>query len=406
MKQAKYSYSDVIIAWMITSFCGGQRLDHISKLRKNLDIIPDLRLPSHDTLGRVMKSMATEIFVEEEVNRSKLKPKEALQKGRKTYKRITKREINNHDPLNNLLVRATCSVGMLKPKIKYDLDLDATTIATECRDAKKTYKKFRGFSPMVATINEMPVYVEMRNGNVAPSARIYDCTQACINNLKKHNISIGRLRMDGGGYNAKTLDFLDDENIKFCVGVMKSPRMMSLITNHKEWTQTRIDTSWHVWDCESANIEYNIMSSERVYRLIVLRINKHKRFAPKGWLTHDLYGYKVIVTNDFETSADELISFYNKRGTSEQNFSNLKNEFAWRLPPFSNMNENTVFLLIAALTNNVYLGLVNRFKKSVKKIRTNARLKDFIFTFMSVACEIIDGTAVFYNTDIPYEKIC
>lgn len=382
------------------------RLDHISKLKKTLDVIPDLKLPSHDTLGRVMKSMATEIFIEEEVTRGKVGKEEAIRIGRNTYEIITKREISRHDPLNNLLVKATCSVGMLKPNIKYDLDMDATIIATEVRDAKKTYKKFRGFSPMVACIDDMPVYIEMRNGNVSPSARIFDCMESCIQNLKKHNISIGRVRMDAGGYNVKALDFLHRENIKFCVGASQRPVMMKTISEHTEWSQIRIDTSWHVWDCECANINYQISSSQNTYRLMVLRVPKDRRHRPAGWVLHNDYCYKMIITNDFESSVDNLMEFYNQRGTSEQNFSNLKNEFAWRLPPFSNMNENTVFLFIAALTNNVYKGLIKQFNKTVKQVRLNARLKDFIFTFMSVACEIIDGTAVFYNTDIPYEKIC
>lgn len=101
-----------------------------------------------------------------------------------------------------------------------------------------------------------------------------------------------------------------------------------------------------------------------------------------------------------------MYKFYNQRGNSEKNFDALKNDFGWRLLPFSNMNENAVFLLIAAITNNVYHALLTKINKKIKEVKTNIRLREFIFVFMSVACELTKKLYRFFDTNIAYEKFC
>lgn len=415
VKQAKYGYEDVIIAWMLTNLCGGMRLDHITKLRKNLDVIPGLKLPSHDTLGRVMKSLATEVLSESEVHRGKNSYRESIRKGQKTYKRITTRRTNDNNKMNQLLVAATKKTGLLKPKVKYDLDLDVTMVYTGVNEAKPTYKnKKTGFSPMVACINNLPVYIEMRDGNVSPGARILETTRQCIRNLKERKIEVGRVRMDRGAYHAKTFDYLEMNSIKFVVGAKKSKKMDVMIEECQSWKPIHIETSLYDWNCESAEFEWQLSGSKETYRLIVLRVDRKSESAKKGrygktpttWNYGGQYAYKLIITNDRSSSAKEIVEFYNQRGTSEKNFDVLKNDFGWKLPPFSTMNENAVFLIIAALTNNIFEALKVKFKKKIKNIRLSARLREFIYVFMSVACEISQSECVFYNTDIAYEKIC
>ena len=416
VKQAKYGYEDVIIAWMLTNLCGGIRLDHITKLRKNLNIIPELSLPSHDTLGRVMKSLATDVLSESDVHRSKRGYQESKRVGSKTYKRITTRETNDNEPMNDLLALITSKIGLLKQNEKYDLDLDVTAIYTEVREAKKSYKQRRCFAPMVACIDNLPVYIEMRNGNVSPGARILESTQKCIENLEKNKISIGCVRMDRGAYHGPTFDYLHKKNIHFVVGARKSKKIMEALntTEDAKWTPVHIQTSLYDWDCETTDYEWQLNGSKENYRLVVLRMDRKSDTAKKGrygttpktWIYGGQYAYKMIITNDKTSSAKELVEFYNQRGTSERNFDTMKNDFGWKLPPFSNMSENTVFLIIAAITNNVYQAVIRKLKKKVKEIRLNARLRDFIYMFMSVACELTDTEYVFYDTNIAYEKIC
>ena len=53
----------------------------------------------------------------------------------------------------------------LKSGQEYDFDFDHQFIETEKYDAKPTYKKFLGYSPGVAVINDMIVGIQNRDGN-------------------------------------------------------------------------------------------------------------------------------------------------------------------------------------------------------------------------------------------------
>ena len=57
------------------------------------------------------------------------------------------------------------ATGQLKSGQEYDFDFDHQFIETEKCDAKPTYKKFLGYSPGVAVINDMIVGIEDRGGN-------------------------------------------------------------------------------------------------------------------------------------------------------------------------------------------------------------------------------------------------
>lgn len=67
--------------------------------------------------------------------------------------------------MNCLLIKALLATGQLKSGQEYDFDFDHQFIETEKYDAKTTYKKFLGYSPGVAVINDMIVGIENRDGN-------------------------------------------------------------------------------------------------------------------------------------------------------------------------------------------------------------------------------------------------
>lgn len=410
VKQAQYSYEDVIIAWMLTNLCGGLRLDHITKFKKSLNIIPELKLPSHDTLGRVMKSLSTELTVTQNTGHTADKrghnKKSTFKRDQKaSYIFTSTRETNENMALSRLLVKTTCNMDLLKPKTPYTLDMDATLIPTEITEAKMSYKRVNGFLPMVSSIGKLPIYIGMRNGNVSPTAEIKKNLEITLNLLNESNITIDKVRMDSAGYVSEVLDFIHDRNIKFYIGGQDKETATKAIEKQTTWLPFSLETATNFWECESADIDYTLYKGKHNYRLLVIRAKADKK-RPAKWINKGNYHYKYIITNDWESSAEDIVRFYNQRGTSEQIFDTLKNDFAWRLPPFCGMAQNTVFLIIAALTNNVYQALIHKFNKHVNDIKLNAKLKEFIFTFMSVACEIIDDTYVFYNTDIAYEKIC
>jgi len=102
---------------------------------------------------------------------------------------------------------------------------------------------------------------------------------------------------------------------------------------------------------------------------------------------------------------EEIVYEYNKRGNSERKFSFLKGEFGWKWPPFQWMEENNVFLIIAALANNIFVAIGDLFRKTVPYIKSNSRLKEFKFVFVDVACAFLNDTYTFYSKDIDYDLL-
>ena len=66
------------------------------------------------------------------------------------------------------------------------------------------------------------------------------------------------------------------------------------------------------------------------------------------------YIYRCILTNDYESSARDIVEFYNLRGGKERIFDDMNNGFGWNRLPKSFMSQNTVFLLMTALIRNFY----------------------------------------------------
>jgi hypothetical protein len=437
-KQAKYGYDDVLIAWVLTALCGGTRLEHISKIKKKLNIIPGLKLPSHDTLGRVMKKLATDI----KVRSNHSKEVKAL---------IIETDYNENDLLNKMLIQATKRIGALKSGRSYTLDIDATFLATQCRGAESKHEKNgkNGFAPMVCLIGDLPVYISLRAGDSSARFMLNESLETCLNLLEESSIKIGRVVSDAAGYSRSVTEMLEKRGIKF---VMRFPVTGEMNGFKKElgqayWRKTEIKTANDVWDCEIADVNYRMFFAKYKsaptipLRVVAIRfpmnktiaktesledrvemnkinkkmdaLSKSKRLKQQGkkyteihWKQINGYTYKFYVTNDFKKSSENIVYEYNKRGDAERKFSYMKNDFGWRLPPFQWMNENTVFLIASSLANNLFVGIRAIFNKQIPEVKLNSRLREFQFVFMHVSCALIKRTYVFYNTNIAYEKIC
>ena len=85
----------------------------------------------------------------------------------------------------------------------YTLDIDATQIVAEKREAHYTYKGEKGYMPMVGHIAELGLVVghEFREGNAAPAARNLEFMQACERNMPNGK-KITAVRADSAAYQA------------------------------------------------------------------------------------------------------------------------------------------------------------------------------------------------------------
>ena len=142
-----YQYSEILRSLMCVYLCGGSCIEDVtSHLMKHLSLHPTLRTCSADTILRAIEELTCKNI---------------------TYKSASGKsyDFNTADKMNCLLVKALLATGQLKSGQEYDFDFDHQFIETEKHDAKPTHKKFLGYSPGVAVINDMIVGIENRDGN-------------------------------------------------------------------------------------------------------------------------------------------------------------------------------------------------------------------------------------------------
>ena len=92
------------------------------------------------------------------------------------------------------------------------LDIDATEVIANKAGAQWTYKKNKGFMPMVGHIAETGqiVAADFRPGNASPARENLEFIKQCQQSLPKGCI-IGALRIDAAGYQTRIIKYCDEK---------------------------------------------------------------------------------------------------------------------------------------------------------------------------------------------------
>lgn len=277
------------------------------------------------------------------------------------------------------------------------LDYDNVIIDTYKHDSTWTYKKTRGYQPGVAFIGETPVYIEGRNGNSPATHRMAETLDNCIRLLKYKGISFKYFRSDSAAYQYDVIRLLEAHKKQFFIRADTTKVLREQAEKIKEWqTVSTAEQTFEIGEMDYLPFydRYPAKEEPKSYRAIVKRI---KNLDGK-------YIYYSILTNNFTMPKGEVLYFYNQRGAIERNFDDLKNNFNWKRIPFSNLNENLVFLIVGAISSIIYQHLLKTFSKKLDFVKRNIRLKNFIFHFITVSSQWIDGTLKLF-TDKNYMKI-
>lgn len=366
VKQARYSYSDIMLNWIYANICGAERLEDIEKIREHFEF----KLPSHDVIGRTFKSLSTKTKM--------LKPQ--------TKHSQVKHQFNIHLPLNRLMLDIGLKLNILKSNKPYTLDYDNTIIENLKHDCTKTYRFNYGYQPGVAFIDKIPVYIEGRNGNSNAITLMSDTLRRCLNLLEEKNIKINKFRSDSAACQYQIFDLMEEKKIKFYIRLVKNK-------NFKEKVEANIKL-WEKMKDSKKEVGDGIYTSKKLnYRMVVTRE------TIKG-----KYEYRAILTNDLKMPNKQVIYFYNQRGAIERNFDTLKNDFNWGRLPFSFLNENTVFMIVSAIASIIYQYIIINFSKKIDFVKRKFRLKNFIYHF--VICSVIfKGNVLQMFTDRNYAPL-
>ena len=100
---------------------------------------------------------------------------------------------------------------------------------------------------------------------------------------------------------------------------------------------------------ELAAMRYAPFVEENKYRIIVQC--KKNNTAQVDAFSQTTYDYYAIITNDETATPQEIFTFYNQRGGASENVIDIhKNDFNWNQLPCSFLQQNTVFMILSAIS--------------------------------------------------------
>ena len=244
------------------------------------------------------------------------------------------------------------------------LDIDATEIISQKADAQWTYKKNQGYMPMVGHIAEvgMVVACDFRSGNTSPAKDNLAFIQQCKSALPR-DCYIKALRIDAAGYQAKIIQYCEEQAIHYAIRAKMSASIKEYIEarEEKDWKpliHKNGEASQHQSTCHTVHW---LSGHETPLTLVI------QRKAIKGQIELDMdtatdstkltqqgYIYRCIVTDQEDWTDSQIIHWYNQRGEdSENRIKELKIDFGGDVLPCSDFGANALYFMISALSFNL-----------------------------------------------------
>lgn len=379
-----FDYGEILRNLSNVFLSGGSVIEDINThLGEHLKMLPGNNVPSPDTVLRAIKELSTE--------NTSFKSKNGID-----Y------DFNINTKLNRLNIKALLQTGQLKANNSYDFDYDNQVLANNKYDAKRTYKKNKGYVPGIATIGDKIIYVENRDGNANVKFEQAGTLSRAYELLKSEGITVNRSRMDAGSYAKEIIDVVDQNSKQFYIRANKSANLFEQITEISTWESVEINYQ----NYEVASIPFKQFFEDRNYRLVIMREKSYSHQI--DLFTQDTFTYRSILTDDWESTEKEVVEYYNNRGTSEKIFDVMNNDFGWKHLPFSFLNENNAFMIITAMIKNFYNFFVAIVSQKFEGINPTTRLKRFVFRFITVAGKwVYRGRqwALKLYTKQPYEQL-
>ena len=376
--QSKYQWKDLIYSLYAIYFCGGDCIEDIGgNFGSSLANNPLLNIPSPDRILSRLKSLSKPSIADKSL------------RGKIIH------DFSFNPTMAKLNIKLLIKLGCFK-KRELTIDYDNTIIFTEKADSKMTYKRDYGYQPGVATLDSCHIlYLENRNGNSNAKLLQHKTLERMFDQLgdqitgKKLNF-----RADSASYQFEVVKLLTENKATFFIA---APTNL-LIRHLKDigpWKKTTDKKGEEVFITEIIYVPFrhdHLSSQEQELEKNQFRLIIKKKACQSGQVnmyTEEAFEYKAILTNDKEKTAQQIIDFYDKRGVMENQFDILKNDFGWNNMPFSKLEQNTVFLYFMAMCRNLYNEIISNFSTTSDRLKSNFRLKKFIFRFIAIPAKWI-----------------
>jgi len=244
------------------------------------------------------------------------------------------------------------------------LDIDATEIIANKSNAKWTYKKNKGYMPMVGHIAETGQIVacDFREGNASPAKENFEFIKQCENALPE-GCYVKRLRIDAAGYQANIIKYCDEQQIDYAIRAKMSATIKEQIDELKpaDWSPLIDKEGEPINGQDTYRMPHWIKDYDKDFTLVI------QRKAIKGQtelelevqtgeeITANGYIYRAIATNRDPLKNSDIIHWYNQRAEdSENRIKELKLDFGGDVLPCSDFKANNLYFLISALSYNLF----------------------------------------------------
>ncbi|MEW6232169.1 MAG: IS1380 family transposase [Chloroflexota bacterium] len=242
----------------------------------------------------------------------------------------------------------------------YTLDVDGTIIESEKAGAQWTYKKVKGYQPVVGFVQEsegegeeervrvrgLVIEEEFRDGNVPSGADAVAFLERCRRGMPAGK-RLEAVRLDSAWYQAAVFNWSRGWGLRLVVCADQDVAVKEAVRSigEGEWRPYRGDR-------EIAETVHTMDETEEAFRLVVVRWPKPQPelFDPEP------YFYHVLATNG-EEQAEEVVEFYNQRGEVENWIKELKDGFGMEWMPCGETYANAVFFRLGVMAYNLFLAM-------------------------------------------------
>lgn len=233
-------------------------------------------------------------------------------------------------------------------RTEYTLDNDATVIEAEKEEAQWTYKKEKGYQPLLGFLFELGLIIgdEFRDGNIPAGAGALEFLKYCVS-LVPAGKRVSYYRSDSAAYQAEVINYCFNHNMLFSITADQDEAVKECIKSikEKEWQPGEKGR-------EIAETVHTMNKTKEAFRLIVQRWHK----IQPDFFDPEPYCYHVIATNR-EEEAKEVITLHNRRGQVENFIKELKDGFGMNWMPCGETNANAVFFRIGVMAYNLFQAL-------------------------------------------------
>jgi len=288
------------------------------------------------------------------------------------------------------------------------LDMDATLIETEKKDALFSYKGYKAYQPLNTYWAELGcvLHTEFRDGNVPAG---YEQLRVFLHalSLLPDGVKTVRLRSDTAGYQHELLSYCDrgkDERfgrIEFAIGADVTPEFKKAVREADEWHPIH-DKKGHItgqWAevCFVPHAECTTKKGQP-YRYLAIREQLKQSHLPDmlpfQTVAFDNTQYKLfgLVTN-MDWEGETLIHWYHKRcGKSEEAHSVMKEDLAGGKLPSGKFGENAAWWSIMVLAHNLNSAMKNLVLQGSWAAR---RMKAIRFHLINLPAKVIEHAREF-----------